>query len=290
MRDDELGKTFSDGEVIIAEGSVGEAMYSIQSGSARVVKATPTGETELATLEAGDIFGEMSLFDRKPRSASVIARGQTRVLRIDRSKLLSTISRDPTIVLKTLESMSRRIRNLNSGLAELQRKEGGPALDRLDVKTTCEAVLSQALALVGADCGYVALSADKGEAPTVCASAGEPRELLEKLADCICPAADSIESGKPGLIEEVAADQRCSSLAPGIASILCVPLLFIFRPMGAIVLAGQSRRFTEEDLRIVESLGGVAAIAVQHAKTLSRFTGEAERVISDATSAIIIPK
>jgi len=58
----------------------------------------------------------MALFDRLPRSATAIAVGDARILSIDKKKLISSISRDPTLAFKILETMSQRIRRLDEDL------------------------------------------------------------------------------------------------------------------------------------------------------------------------------
>ncbi len=286
----ELGKIFADGDVIIAEGSVGDEMYSIQSGEARVVTLSPAGETTLAQLKEGDIFGEMALFDRKPRSASVIAQGETRVLRIDKAKLLTTISRDPTIVLKILESMSQRIRTLDKGLTNLQQRGGDNLMDRLDINSTCEVVLKQTLSLMDADRGYILLAGEDDKAPVVTASSGDRDELIGKMIERSGLAAGVLESGKAELIEDTARDERGSNFGKDVKSLICVPLRFIFRKLGVMVLVNSSRRFTSNNLGAAEALGEIAAIAVQNAGTLSRISETADKVRIDTTSSIVIKK
>lgn len=121
MKEGELGKVYADGEIIFKEGEKGEGMYVIQSGKVRITKNTPSGEVVLGTLEAGEIFGEMALFDRMPRSATASALGNARVLSVDKKKLFTLISRDPTTTFKIIESMSRRIRKLSEEVS-LYRK------------------------------------------------------------------------------------------------------------------------------------------------------------------------
>ena len=106
MKEGELGKTYAGGEIIFREGDKGEMMYVIQAGKVSIVKNTPTGDLILATLDSGDIFGEMALFDKMPRSATAKASGSARVLSIDRGKLFATISRD--IIVKKLGRLQPR--------------------------------------------------------------------------------------------------------------------------------------------------------------------------------------
>jgi CRP-like cAMP-binding protein len=112
-----LGRTYKDGETIIEEGTQSRTLYVVQSGKVRVLKNEAGTETTLATLGEGDIFGEMSLFDSGPRSATVRAEGDTRILAIDHEGLLKRIKMDPSLAFRIIEQMSRRIRTLNSRLS-----------------------------------------------------------------------------------------------------------------------------------------------------------------------------
>ncbi len=109
----ELGKVYEDGEVIIREGEMGDAMFVVQSGEVEVVRAGSSGEHRLGTLHGGDFFGEMALFDKTVRSATVRAVGEARVLTIDKRTILKRISEDPLLAVNLLKSMSSKIRNLN---------------------------------------------------------------------------------------------------------------------------------------------------------------------------------
>jgi CRP/FNR family transcriptional regulator, cyclic AMP receptor protein len=121
MKNGELGKLYFDKEIIFREGSTGDEMYVIQKGNVKITKNTDLGNVTIATLKNGEIFGEMALFDKLPRSATAIAHGETRILSVDKKKFFATISRDPTLVFKMLESMSNRIRRLNEELSTLKK-------------------------------------------------------------------------------------------------------------------------------------------------------------------------
>ena len=114
-----LGKSYSDGEEIIRQGNVGESMYVVQSGRVEVIQSTPGGEIQhLAFLEAGDFFGEMAIFEKQRRSATVRASGQARVLKIDKKTLLRRIREDPLLAVNLLKTMSHRIRELDAELSQ----------------------------------------------------------------------------------------------------------------------------------------------------------------------------
>jgi CRP-like cAMP-binding protein len=117
-----LGKVYADGEAIVRQGAVGDCMYVVQSGRVEVVQMTDLGEQHLAFLETGDFFGEMAVFERETRSATVRASGEARVLKVDKKTLLRRIKEDPLLAVNLLQTMSHRIRDLN---AEVALREAG---------------------------------------------------------------------------------------------------------------------------------------------------------------------
>jgi CRP-like cAMP-binding protein len=112
-----LGKLYADGEDIVSQGDLGDCMFVVQSGRVEVLQATSAGEQHLAFLETGDFFGEMAVFERERRSATVRASGEARVLKVDKKTLLRRIKEDPLLAVSLLQTMSHRIRDLNAGLA-----------------------------------------------------------------------------------------------------------------------------------------------------------------------------
>ncbi len=112
-----LGKIYADGEDIVCQGDVGDCMYVVQAGRVEVIQATNMGEQHLAFLETGDFFGEMAVFEKETRSATVRASGEARALKVDKKTLLRRIKEDPLLAVNLLQTMSRRIRDLNAGYA-----------------------------------------------------------------------------------------------------------------------------------------------------------------------------
>jgi CRP-like cAMP-binding protein len=119
-----LGKVYEDGEHIIEQGEAGDCMYVVQQGEVEVVLENPDGEIPLSVLKRGDVFGEMSLFTKQPRSATVRARGKARVLTVDKRGFLKRVHEDPSLAFRILQKMSERIRSLNQELIRL-RESGG---------------------------------------------------------------------------------------------------------------------------------------------------------------------
>jgi CRP-like cAMP-binding protein len=116
-----LGRLYTDGEIIVRQGEKGGCMYVIQAGSVEVIEESGGEELTLATLEAGDFFGEMAIFEHEVRSATVRARGEARVLTVDRRTLMRRIQNDPTLAFNLLETMSHRIRLLDVELKRLNK-------------------------------------------------------------------------------------------------------------------------------------------------------------------------
>ncbi len=105
------GKQFTDREVIVKQGSSGDSMYVVQSGQVEVVHTTDSGEDQqLATLKAGEFFGEMAIFEDEVRSATVRAVGDARVLEVDKKTVEKRIQDDPRLAVNMLKTMSSRIR------------------------------------------------------------------------------------------------------------------------------------------------------------------------------------
>jgi CRP/FNR family transcriptional regulator, cyclic AMP receptor protein len=117
-----LGKLYQDGDVIVRQGDPGDSMFVVQQGQVEVVSEREGSEFRLALLGEGEFFGEMAIFERKPRSATVRAKGQARVLSIDKKNFLSRVHDDPSIAYRLVQTMSRRIRDLDEELARCKRE------------------------------------------------------------------------------------------------------------------------------------------------------------------------
>lgn len=118
MSTGDLGKTYNDGEIIIKQGETGDCMYVIQSGKVDVIKEKNGTEVNLAVRNKGDFFGEMALFSREVRSATIKAKGETKILTVDKRNLLGRIQKDPSLAFRIIETLSRRIRDLSEEFAE----------------------------------------------------------------------------------------------------------------------------------------------------------------------------
>ena len=112
-----LGKTYKDGEDIIKQGDSGNCMYIIQSGEVEVLRDDNGKKVRLALRKEGDFFGEMALFSKELRSATIRALGDTRILTVDRKNLLKSIQKDPSLAFRIIETLSKRVRDLSEEIA-----------------------------------------------------------------------------------------------------------------------------------------------------------------------------
>src|SRR5262249_24752186 len=110
-----LGK----GDIVFNKGESGASMYLVRSGTLRVF-LPPEGDSPsvvLKDLTAGDFFGELSLFDDKPRSASVEATAAgTELLELRRDDFTDHLSRSKAATLAILSELAERLRETNAML------------------------------------------------------------------------------------------------------------------------------------------------------------------------------
>lgn len=120
MKSGKLGKEYKEGDVIVRQGETGDCMFEILEGKVEVLQVREGKEVRLAVLDKGDFFGEMSIFEKEVRSATVRAMGKVRALTIDKKTLLRRISEDPTLAFRIVERMSHRIRELDNEIVRLK--------------------------------------------------------------------------------------------------------------------------------------------------------------------------
>jgi CRP-like cAMP-binding protein len=112
-------ESYNPGEPIVTEGSLGDALFLILSGQVAVHRGPQT----LATLAEGELFGEMSLVEPAPRSASVTAMSATFLFRLPHDALRELIAQDPTaasvLLVQMVKTLSERLRRANATLSSI---------------------------------------------------------------------------------------------------------------------------------------------------------------------------
>lgn len=106
--------------VILSREEPGTALFLIVKGRVKVVLYGPSGrEVILSMLKDGEFFGEMSLLDGQPRSASVVAVNDSDVLVLDRQDFVRFVENRPAVALAILGEMSRRLREADAKIGSL---------------------------------------------------------------------------------------------------------------------------------------------------------------------------
>lgn len=107
-------RSFRAGEVIFQAGDPGDGFYIIESGRVQIMAVIGANEPRiLATISAGDFFGEMAVLDDAPRSAMAKAETDTRATFLSRAELLDLLERRPRLALNLIREFSNRMRALN---------------------------------------------------------------------------------------------------------------------------------------------------------------------------------
>jgi GAF domain-containing protein len=275
MKDGELGKVYSDGEVIFREGDEGDRMYAVQSGKVNIMKQTAAGEIVIATLGAGEILGEMALFDRLPRSATAVASGEARILGIDR---------DPTLVFKIIEAMSRRIRKLDEEFSKLERDRIDILKIFVNIDETCNFVLEEAKNLIHAENGSIMLLDNAGKNLTIRAAFGTDWNPKTYFGIGEGIAGDVLQTGKAELINNVSLDGRYKTGATQINSVLCVPLKGKEANFGVINMSRSTETlFVLDELKLLRSVAIYASIAIENAIIFEKLNTATDAILRHAT-------
>ena len=114
-------RKYASGEPIFQQGDPSLGMYVVKTGAVKIIRQLPGGEPRLlATLTAGEFFGELGLIDDAPRSAAAVAHDATETIGFFKPDLMSLIHRRPDLGLKILLSvattLSARLRHAHEEL------------------------------------------------------------------------------------------------------------------------------------------------------------------------------
>ncbi len=113
-------RRFRRGEVIFHVGDPGDALFIIVDGEVKISLPSETGEEAiLATLRAGDVFGEIALLDGAPRSASATAISATETVVLPRDRFLDLIATEAGVRDALLASIAGELRRLTTHVEEL---------------------------------------------------------------------------------------------------------------------------------------------------------------------------
>lgn len=134
-----MNRKLAVGDVVLKEGETGETAYYIKSGKVEVSKEKDGRKVHIAYLEAGATFGEMSMVDDLPRSASVTAVEETVVTEFHRDELFVAMRDNPEVFGKFLKSIIERLREANRLIAALDPGAKEAAWSKAVAKAAAEA-------------------------------------------------------------------------------------------------------------------------------------------------------
>ncbi|MBV9925473.1 MAG: DUF1003 domain-containing protein [Acidobacteria bacterium] len=107
------------GSVLFRKGEQGGAMYLIEGGRVRIhIEDEDRNEVTLAELAAGDFFGEMSILDGKPRSATATVSEDARLAVLSRPHFHNFVGRSPEVALSMLAAITERLRHTDEMLRQ----------------------------------------------------------------------------------------------------------------------------------------------------------------------------
>ncbi len=119
MSEAALGRFYADGEIVARQGEIGDCMFMVQDGTVEIVVEKDGVETILRSASRNELLGEMAIFDRQPRSATIRAKGKARILTLDKRNFLRRINEDPSLAFRMIETLSIRVRDLSRQVVEL---------------------------------------------------------------------------------------------------------------------------------------------------------------------------
>jgi CRP/FNR family transcriptional regulator/CRP/FNR family cyclic AMP-dependent transcriptional regulator len=113
-------RSFSRGDLIFQKDDPGNSLYIVESGSVRIyVPGVQGADLTLAVLGPGEFFGDLSLLDGRPRSASASSAGKSVVLSLERTDFVNLLRARPDAALAILAVISLRLRDTDQTASDL---------------------------------------------------------------------------------------------------------------------------------------------------------------------------
>ena len=105
---EKFGKNYKKNEIIFCEYEPGNTFYFLLNGRVKINKISSDSEKTLDILEPGEIFGEMSILEEAPRSATIIAMDDVKVLEFNKANFESLMTAKPELAIKLLKIFAKR--------------------------------------------------------------------------------------------------------------------------------------------------------------------------------------
>lgn len=118
-----FGREYEKGHILFHEGEPGKQMYVIQSGKVRITKQVRGVEKTLVVLDAGEFFGEMSILNNKPRSASATIEDTAKLLTIDPKTFEAMVRGNAEIAIRLIKKLAQRLQDADEQIENLLLKD-----------------------------------------------------------------------------------------------------------------------------------------------------------------------
>ncbi len=115
-------RVFKAGEALFLEGSTSQSIFIIKKGAISLRKRKGQKFVEIAKIGANEVIGELSFFDRQPRSATAVAIVEVEALELTFEALEQVYKNIPDYLKTIMASLAGRLRNANEQLKSLQRE------------------------------------------------------------------------------------------------------------------------------------------------------------------------
>ncbi len=119
--------TFEDGDILFHAGDTADCAYVIMEGAVDILTDTEKGTVIASTLEQNQLFGELALLNNAPRSATLRAQGQIKVMRITTDMFLKLLSENADMALDVMRQLSFKLARSHQHVESLQQALGSQA-------------------------------------------------------------------------------------------------------------------------------------------------------------------
>ncbi|MDW8108366.1 MAG: cyclic nucleotide-binding domain-containing protein [Candidatus Kryptonium sp.] len=304
-------ENYKPGDIILREGESGDKVCLIAEGKVKVVKLADSKGKILMELEDGDFFGEMSLIDLRPRSASVVALTDCKIISIPANEFEKLIHLHPQILINISRTLSERLRKSNEKILKdflEYEKEMTEQVNKLnylieitkrvnstiDLDELLKIILEIALEITNADRGTVYLVDElTGEIWSKVLQGNEITEIRLPIGKGI--AGYVAKTGETINLEDAYKDPRFNpeiDIKTGYRTktMLCQPIKDKNEKIVGVfqLINKKDGVFTKKDEEMLNALSIHASIAIQNAKMAQELVNnERLAVIGRMASAII---
>jgi CRP/FNR family transcriptional regulator, cyclic AMP receptor protein len=147
---------YPEGAIIFKQGDEGAALFIIEEGAVEISYGDGKAKVLLAHLFAGQYFGELSVFDKAPRSATATATRDSRLVRLDRDDLVDFVNKNPSAALRIIAEMSERLRQTNELMS---RQVSRNVLEEAEEQSTFGQRIADRVAKFGGSWPFIGLFA-----------------------------------------------------------------------------------------------------------------------------------